>query len=258
MSDTTPSQPPVLEAKRGTVSYSGKPAVRDVSIGFAGNAITAIMGPIGSGKSTLLRAFNRLNDVLPGARTTGSFTYRGNDLYARTTDPGEVRRRIGMVFREPTPFPRSIEGNVAWGATVNGLVGADEIPQLIEQSLTRAGLWREVKDRLHQAPSVLSLGEQQRLCIARALAMKPDVLLLDEPCATLDPASSSRIEDLLYELKASCTIVIAAHTMQQAARVSDTTALLFDGELIEVGETKTIFTRPRDKRTEDYVTGRFD
>lgn len=248
----------VLEAKHGTISYGAKPAVRDVSIAFEAGTITAIMGPIGSGKSTLLRAFNRLNDVLPGVRTSGSFTYRGIDLYKRDTDPGEVRRRIGMVFREPTPFPRSIEGNVAWGAMVNGLVGADEVPALIEQSLTRAGLWREVKDRLHAAPSVLTPGERQRLCIARALAMKPDVLLLDEPCATLDPASSSRIEDLLYELKASCTIVIAAHTMQQAARVSDQTALLFAGELIEIGATKTIFTRPRDKRTEDYVTGRFD
>ncbi|MBC7792251.1 MAG: phosphate ABC transporter ATP-binding protein [Clostridia bacterium] len=248
----------VLEAKHGTVTYGGKPAIRDVSITFTESQITAIMGPIGSGKSTLLRAFNRLNDVLPGMRTTGSFTYRSRDLYARDVDPGEVRRRIGMVFREPTPFPRSIEGNVAWGAMVNGLVGRDEIRALVERSLTRAGLWQEVKNRLHASPAVLTSGEQQRLCIARALAMKPDVLLLDEPCATLDPASSSRIEDLLYELKASCTIVIAAHTMQQAARVSDHTALLFEGELIEVGATKTIFTRPRDKRTEDYVTGRFD
>ena len=248
----------VLEAKHGTVTYGGTPAIRDVSIAFAENSITAIMGPIGSGKSTLLRAFNRLNDVLPGARISGTFTYRGIDLYGRDADPGEVRRRIGMVFREPTPFPRSIEGNVAWGATVNGLVGADEIPALVELSLTRAGLWRDVKDRLHASPLTLTLGERQRLCIARALAMKPDVLLLDEPCATLDPASSSRIEDILYDLKSSCTIVIAAHTMQQAARVSDTTALLFEGELIEVGATKTIFTRPRDKRTEDYVTGRFD
>jgi phosphate transport system ATP-binding protein len=249
--------PAVLEAQHLSVSYGAIVVVHDVSMAFAEHSVTAIMGPIGSGKTTLLRAFNRLNDLVPNARTAGIVVYRGRDIYAPGVDPGEVRRRVGMVFREPTPFPRSIEANVAWGAAVNHLVAAADVRDLVEQSLTRAGLWKDVKDRLQASPAVLTLGEQQRLCIARALALSPDILLLDEPCAMLDPASSARIEDVLVELKETCTIVIVAHTMQQAARVSDATALLLDGELVELGETKTLFTRPRDKRTEDYVTGRF-
>ncbi len=249
--------PVILEAQHLNVSFGALVVVHDVSMAFPEHSVTAIMGPISSGKTTLLRAFNRLNDLAPSSRTTGTVLYRGQDIHTGGVDPGEVRRRIGMVFREPTPFPRSIEANVAWGATVNGLVAPADVAALVEQSLTRAGLWKEVKDRLQASPAVLTLGEQQRLCIARALALNPEVLLLDEPCISLDPASSARIEDVLVELKETCTIVIVAHTMQQAARVSDATALILNGELVELGETKTLFTRPRDKRTEDYVTGRF-
>lgn len=248
---------PVLEAKHTTVHYGAKLALRDVNLMVAPNTVTAVMGPVSSGKTTLLRTFNRLIDLTPGARVTGSVAYRGRDIYASGVDPGEVRRRIGMIFRTPAPFPRSIGANVSWGASINGIAGRDDLDALVERSLTRAGLWRDVKDRLHTSAAVLTPGEQQRLCIARALAMQPDVLLLDEPCAALDPVSSARIEDLIVELKETCTIVVVAHTMQQAARISDATVLLLEGELVEVGETKTLFTRPRDKRTEQYVTGRF-
>ncbi len=247
----------VIEARHMTVHYGPKPALRDVTLCMAEKTVTAVMGPVSSGKTTLLRTFNRLIDLAPGARVSGSVAYRGREIYGPGVDAGEVRRRIGMVFRTPTPFPRSIGANVAWGAEVNAVVGRDDIDGLVERSLTRAGLWRDVKDRLNDSPAVLTPGQQQRLCIARALAMQPDVLLLDEPCAELDPASSARIEDLIVELKESCTLLVVAETMQQAARISDVAALLLEGELIEVGETKTFFTRPRDKRTEEYVTGRF-
>lgn len=248
---------PILEARHATVQYGSKPALRDVNLTIGEKAVTAVIGPVGSGKTTLLRTFNRLIELAPSVRVGGNVLYRGRDLYDANVDASEVRRRIGMIFRTPTPFPRSIGANVAWGAQVNGIVTDDEIGGLVERSLTRAGLWREVKDRLDASPSTLSLGEQQRLCIARAIAMQPDVLLMDEPTQALDPVSSARIEDLIVELKDTCTIVMVAHTMQQAARVSDATVLFLDGELVEVGETKTFFTRPRDKRTEEYVTGRF-
>ena len=251
------SATPVLEARRVSIAYGAKEAIRDVSVSFHENRITAIIGPSGCGKSTLLRAFNRMNELIPNVRTSGTFLYRGEEIYASDVDPVEVRRRIGMVFQKPNPFPRSIWDNVAWGPTINGLASRAEMPDRVERSLRRAGLWEEVKDRLDDNGFSLSGGQQQRLCIARTLAMEPDVILLDEPCSALDPVSTSRIEDLLFELKEKFTIVIVTHNMQQAARVSDFTAFLDAGNLVEFGETQQVFTRPREKRTEDYVTGRF-
>jgi phosphate transport system ATP-binding protein len=247
----------VLEARAVSIAYSGKVAIRGVSVSFRENRITAIIGPSGCGKSTLLRAFNRMNELFPGVRTDGTLLYRGEDIYGTDVDPVEVRRRIGMVFQKPNPFPRSIWDNVAWGPTINGLARRGELPERVERSLRRAGLWEEVKDRLGDNGFSLSGGQQQRLCIARTLAMEPDVILLDEPCSALDPVSTARIEDLLFELKEKYTIVIVTHNMQQAARVSDYTAFLEGGALVEYGETQQVFTRPREKRTEEYVTGRF-
>ena len=247
----------VLEARSVSIAYGEKPAVRDVSIRFPENRITAIIGPSGCGKSTLLRAFNRMNELFPDVHTRGTFLYRGEDVYGSDVDPAEVRRHIGMVFQKPNPFPRSIYDNVAWGPAINRLASRAEMPERVERSLRMAGLWDEVKDRLQENGFSLSGGQQQRLCIARTLAMEPDVILLDEPCSALDPVSTARIEDLLFELKPKYTIVIVTHNMQQAARVSDYTAFLEAGELIEWGETSEVFTRPREKRTEEYVTGRF-
>ena len=246
---------PILQACNVTIRYGEKPAINDVSLSIPKQRITAIIGPSGCGKSTLLRAFNRMNDFIPEATMTGRILYHGIDLYSKDTDPVEVRRRIGMVFQKPNPFPKSIFRNVAWGASVNGYRG--DINTLVEKSLVRAALWGEVKDRLHDSAMSLSGGQQQRLCIARALAVEPEIILMDEPCSALDPVSTSRIEDLMFELKDQYTIVIVTHNMQQAARVSDFTAFLEGGRLIEFGETEQIFTRPRHKRTEEYVTGRF-
>ena len=247
----------VLETRNVVIAYSGKVAIRDVSVTFRENRITSIIGPSGCGKSTLLRAFNRMNELFPGVRTTGTLLYRSEDLYAPDVDPVEVRRRIGMVFQKPNPFPKSIYENVAWGPSIHRLAAKSELPERVERSLRQAGLWDEVKDRLDDDGFSLSGGQQQRLCIARALAMEPDVILLDEPCSALDPVSTARIEDLLFELRERYTIVIVTHNMQQAARVSDYTAFLDAGRLVEFGETQQVFTRPREKRTEDYVTGRF-
>jgi len=246
---------PILQACNVTIRYGEKPAINDVSLSIPKQRITAIIGPSGCGKSTLLRAFNRMNDFIPEATMTGRILYHGIDLYSKDTDPVEVRRRIGMVFQKPNPFPKSIFRNVAWGASVNGYRG--DINTLVEKSLVRAALWDEVKDRLHDSAMSLSGGQQQRLCIARALAVEPEIILMDEPCSALDPVSTSPIEDLMFELKDQYTIVIVTHNMQQAARVSDFTAFLEGGRLIEFGETEQIFTRPRHKRTEEYVTGRF-
>jgi len=251
------AEAPVLEARTVSIAYGGKVAIREVSVAFRENRITAIIGPSGCGKSTLLRAFNRMNELFPDVLTTGTFHYRGEDIYGAAVDPVEVRRRIGMVFQKPNPFPRSIWDNVAWGPSINGLASRAEMPERVERSLRRAGLWDEVKDRLDDNGFSLSGGQQQRLCIARTLAMEPDVILLDEPCSALDPVSTARIEDLLFELKEKYTIVIVTHNMQQAARVSDYTAFLETGKLVEFGQTREVFTRPREKRTEDYVTGRF-
>jgi phosphate transport system ATP-binding protein len=248
---------PVIEIRDLQIRYGDNPAIRGISLKFPTNRITAIIGPSGCGKSTLLRALNRMNEFLPEVTTEGVVLYRGQDIHDREVNPVEVRRRIGMVFQKPNPFPRSIFQNVGWGPTINGLVSKKELSALVEQSLRKAGLWDEVKDRLEESGLSLSGGQQQRLCIARALAMEPDVILLDEPCSALDPVSTARIEDLLFELKERYTIIIVTHNMQQAARVSDFTAFLEAGQLIEFGETNEVFTRPKEKRTEDYVTGRF-
>jgi phosphate transport system ATP-binding protein len=248
---------PILETRDLTISYSGKPAVRNVNLRIPERRITAIIGPSGCGKSTLLRHFNRMNEFIPGVTTDGEMLYRGVSLYDAAVDPVEVRRRIGMVFQKPNPFPKSVAENVAWGPRINGLIRRGESSVLVERSLRQSGLWDEVCDRLHESGLGLSGGQQQRLCIARALAMEPEVILMDEPCSALDPVSTARIEDLLFQLKDKYTIVIVTHNMQQAARVSDYTAFLVNGELIEYGETTQVFMRPRSTRTEEYVTGRF-
>jgi phosphate transport system ATP-binding protein len=247
------------------VLYSGNPAVGDVSMDIHERLVTALIGPSGCGKTTILRCLNRMNDLVPGARVEGNVLYHGADLYGPGVDAVEVRRRIGMVFQKPNPFPKSIYDNIAFGLKVHGL--KDDLDGRVEHALRRAALWDEVKTRLKKTALGLSGGQQQRLCIARALAVEPDVILMDEPASALDPISTSRIEELLHELKRDYTIVIVTHNMQQAARVADMTAFFSvevgeDGDkrrgiLVEYDKTATIFTRPSDKRTEDYVTGRF-
>jgi phosphate transport system ATP-binding protein len=247
------------------VSYSGKSAIEDVSLDVYRNTVTAFIGPSGCGKSTFIRCFNRMNDLIPGAKVDGTVLYHGQDLYGRDVDPVELRRRIGMVFQKPNPFPKSIYDNIAFGPRVLGLKGS--LDERVEEALRHAALWDEVKDRLKDGALGLSGGQQQRLCIARALAVEPDVILMDEPASALDPISTTRIEDLMHDLKREYTIVIVTHNMQQAARVADMTAFFSvvvaeDGSarrgiLVEYDTTAKIFTTPSDKRTEDYVTGRF-
>jgi phosphate transport system ATP-binding protein len=247
-----------------SVHYGPTQAVAGVSCDIAANEITAFIGPSGCGKSTVLRCFNRMNDLVPSARVGGSVKYKGYDVYGDGVNATEVRRRIGMVFQKPNPFPKSIYDNVAFGPRLNGRKkGLDEI---VERSLTGAALWDEVKDKLHHSGLDLSGGQQQRLCIARAIAVEPDVILMDEPCSALDPIATARIEDLMEELKREYTIVIVTHNMQQAARVSDMTAFMSvvdradgtrHGGLVEFGRTEQIFTHPSDPRTEGYITGRF-
>ena len=246
------------------VTYDGVAALAGVTLDVYKNAVTAFIGPSGCGKSTFIRCFNRMNDLIPSARIGGTVLYHGTDLYGPGVDPVEVRRRIGMVFQKPNPFPKSIFDNVAFGPRVLGL--KDGLDERVEQALHRSALWDEVKDRLSESALSLSGGQQQRLCIARALAVEPDVILMDEPASALDPISTARIEDLMYELKRDYTIVIVTHNMQQAARVADMTAFFSvevspdgrrTGILIEYDVTSKIFTTPGDKRTEDYVTGRF-
>src|SRR5580700_16090 len=234
-------------------------AVHDIGMNIQENNITAIIGPSGCGKSTFVRCLNRMHEVVPGARAEGEVLLDGDDIYDSEVDPVQVRRRIGMVFQKPTPFPTmSIEDNVAAGLTLNGVeVGRAERDSIIERSLRQAALWEEVKDRLRRPGGSLSGGQQQRLCVARALAVQPEVLLMDEPCSALDPISTARIEELLLELKSAYTIVIVTHNMQQAARCSDKTAFMYTGDLVEYGETKQIFTNPTKRETEDYITGRF-
>ena len=255
----------VFQVSDLAVSYSGNVAIRDVNLSVYRNAVTAFIGPSGCGKSTLIRCFDRMNDLVPGATIEGSVLYHGKDLYAADVDPVEVRRRIGMVFQKPNPFPKSIYDNVAFGPRVLGLKG--DLHERVEQALQQAALWDEVKDRLKESALGLSGGQQQRLCIARCLAVEPDVILMDEPASALDPISTTRIEDLMHELKREYTIVIVTHNMQQAARVADMTAFFSvevgadggrrNGILVEYDRTAKIFTTPADKRTEDYVTGRF-
>ena len=234
-------------------------AVHDVDMTIQDNNITAIIGPSGCGKSTFVRCLNRMHEVIVGARAEGEVTLDGENIYAPEVDPVQVRRRIGMVFQKPTPFPTmSIEDNVAAGLKLNGVtLGRADKDVVVERCLKQAALWEEVKDRLRATGGSLSGGQQQRLCVARALAVEPEVLLMDEPCSALDPISTARIEELLIELKANYTIVIVTHNMQQAARTADMTAFLYAGELIEFGETRQIFTNPIKRETEDYITGRF-
>jgi phosphate transport system ATP-binding protein len=245
--------------------YGDFRAVRNITLPILDNEITALIGPSGCGKTTFIRCLNRMNDLIPGARIEGAVVYHGVDLYDPKVDPVEVRRRIGMVFQKPNPFPKSVYDNVAFGPRIAGFKG--DMDQLVEESLRRAALWDEVKDKLKDSALALSGGQQQRLCIARAIATKPDVILMDEPCSSLDPIATQRIEDLMHELVSDYTIVIVTHNMQQAARVSDRTAFFTvevdertgqrTGTIVEYDRTETIFTNPSDKRTEDYVTGRF-
>ena len=253
-----------IETRNLSIYYGSFKAIHEVSLQIKPREITAIIGPSGCGKSTILRAFNRMNDFVPGARAEGEVLMHGRNLYASDVDPVEVRRRIGMVFQKPNPFPKSIYENIAWGARINGFQGAKRhMDELVERSLRGAALWDEVKDKLRESGYSLSGGQQQRLCIARAIAIQPEIILMDEPCSALDPIATLKIEELMQELKKQYTIIIVTHNMQQAARVSDKTAMMMlyedtrAGTVIEFDETDTIFTRPEDKRTEDYVTGRF-
>jgi phosphate transport system ATP-binding protein len=250
----------VFELRDLSCYYGAFRAVRNVVLSVPHNKITALIGPSGCGKSTLLRSFNRMNDLVDGARVEGQVLYHGVDLYADGIDPVEVRRRIGMVFQKPNPFPKSIYDNVAFGPRVAGYRGS--MDELVERSLRRAALWDEVKDKLKHPGTALSGGQQQRLCIARAIAVEPDVILMDEPCSALDPIATLRIEELMHELKENYTIVIVTHNMQQAARASDYTAFLTMGEdragyLVEMAATGQLFTMPQNRLTEDYITGRF-
>ncbi len=251
----------VFETHSLNLFYGNFLAVTDVNINIPRNKITAIIGPSGCGKSTLLRAFNRMNELVPDTHISGEVLFEGQNLYDRNVDPVEVRYRIGMVFQKPNPFPKSIYENVAWAARIHGYKG--NMDELVEGALRKAALWDEVKDVLHGSGMAISGGQQQRLCIARAIAVKPEVILMDEPASALDPIATLKIEELMQELKKDYTIVIVTHNMQQAARVSDYTAMMMltgetrSGTVIEFDETNKIFTRPSDKRTEDYVTGRF-
>jgi phosphate transport system ATP-binding protein len=253
------AMPDKLIARHLNAYFYTNHALKNVDLGFAENQITAIIGPSGCGKSTLVRCLNRMHEVVPGARVEGQVLLEGEDIYAPGVDPVQVRRRIGMVFQKATPFPTmSIEDNVAAGLKLNGVgLSRAERDRIVERSLRQSALWDEVKDRLNRPGVSLSGGQQQRLCVARALAVEPEVLLMDEPCSALDPISTARIEELLLELKADYTIVLVTHNMQQAARTADFTAFLYTGDLIEFGETKQIFTNPARRETEDYITGRF-
>lgn len=250
-----PSTPAVIRTEELSVRYGAFTAVDRVSLHVPERDVTAIIGPSGCGKSTLLRAMNRMNDFVAGTRIEGRLFYRDLDVHGPDCDPVELRRRIGMVFQKPNPFPKSIYRNVAWGAKVNGYRG--DLDELVEESLKEAALWDEVRDKLHQSAYALSGGQQQRLCIARAIALQPDVLLMDEPCSALDPIATTRIEDLIDRLKKHYTVVLVTHNMQQAARVSDWTAFMYMGELVEVNSTDVMFTKPGNRRTQDYITGRF-
>lgn len=252
----------VLETKGLGIYYGDFQAVTDVNIPIRRHKITAIIGPSGCGKSTLLRAFNRMNELSPGTRIEGEVLFEGENLYDPAVDPVEVRYRIGMVFQKPNPFPKSVYENIAWGARIHGFKG--KMDDLVESCLRQAALWDEVKDKLKQSGLALSGGQQQRLCIARALAVQPEIILMDEPASALDPIATLKIEELMQELKKNYTIVIVTHNMQQAARASDYTAMMMlagngerSGTVIEFDQTTRIFTNPKDKRTEDYVTGRF-
>jgi phosphate transport system ATP-binding protein len=248
---------PKISARRVDFYYGAKRALKDINLDFAPRMVTAIIGPSGCGKSTFIRLLNRMNDLVPDTRLEGEILLDGLDITAASCDAAELRKRVGMVFQKPNPFPKTIFENVAYGLEVNGVSDRLALEERVEGSLRKAALWDEVKDRLRESALGLSGGQQQRLCIARCLAVEPEVILFDEPCASLDPISTAKIEELILELKRQYTIAIVTHNMQQAARVSDRTAFFLMGELIEVGPTGRIFKAPRDKRTEDYITGRF-
>jgi len=257
------SETPAVELRNLNVYYGDFHAVRDVNLSFPRNKVTAIIGPSGCGKSTVLRSINRMNDFIPKARVEGEVIFEGKNIYDPDVDPVEVRRRIGMVFQKPNPFPKSIYENIAWGVRINGFKGTkQQLDEIVEQALRAAALWDEVKDKLHKNALALSGGQQQRLCIARAIAVRPEIILMDEPASALDPIATLKIEDLMRELVKDYTIIVVTHNMQQAARVSDYTAFFSTDEsrtgfLVEFGPTAQIFTNPKDPRTEAYITGRF-
>jgi phosphate transport system ATP-binding protein len=254
----TTARPAKIVARNVDVFYSEKQAIKNLSITIPDRAVSAFIGPSGCGKSTFLRTINRMNDTIPTCRVTGDIRVDDRDIYAPGLDAVELRARIGMVFQKPNPFPKSIFENVAYGPRIHGLASdKQDMERIVTESLKKASLWEEVKDRLHQPGTGLSGGQQQRLCIARAIAVNPEVILMDEPCSALDPIATARIEELIDELKENYCIVIVTHSMQQAARVSDLTAFFHLGVLVEVGDTDVMFTRPQDKRTQDYITGRF-
>jgi phosphate transport system ATP-binding protein len=248
---------PMVEIERVNLWYGAKHALKDVSMSIPKHRITAYIGPSGCGKSTLLRCLNRMNDLVDGVRVTGQIRIGGMDIHDPKLDVTELRKRVGMVFQKSNPFPKSVFENVAYGPRILGVQARGELAALVERSLRGAALWDEVSDRLHDSALGLSGGQQQRLCIARAIAVEPDVLLMDEPCSALDPIATAKIEELMLELKASYTIVIVTHNMQQAARVSDHTGFMLLGELVEFGSTKELFTMPKEPKTEAYITGRF-
>jgi len=249
---------PVMQARQVDVYYGDNHAIQKVSLDIGRNEVIALIGPSGCGKSTFIRCLNRMNDTIESARITGEITLDGENIYARHMDVVMLRARVGMVFQKPNPFPKSVYDNVAYGPRIHGLArDRGELDEMVQTSLERAGLWTEVKDRLEEPGTGLSGGQQQRLCIARTIAVNPDVILMDEPCSALDPIATARIEDLIDELKQNYAIAIVTHSMQQAARVSQRTAYFHLGKLIEVGDTDDIFTNPRHKLTEDYITGRF-
>jgi phosphate transport system ATP-binding protein len=258
---TTEREPAyAIRAEALNVFYGNFHAVRDVNLAIERHKITSMIGPSGCGKSTVLRCFNRMNDLIASARVEGEILFNNKNIYAEQVDPVQVRRHVGMVFQKPNPFPKSIYDNIAWGAKINGFRG--NMDELVEESLRGAALWDEVKDKLQQSALGLSGGQQQRLCIARTIAVKPDIILMDEPCSALDPIATLKIEDLMHELVENYTIIIVTHNMQQAARVSDSTAFFMvddhrTGHLMEYGPTKEVFTKPKHQQTEDYITGRF-
>jgi phosphate transport system ATP-binding protein len=255
---TAPDQAPIIDVRHLNFFYGTKRALEDITIGIQQNLVTAFIGPSGCGKSTFLRTLNRMNDIIPGTRAQGQVLIDGKDIYDPASDVVQLRRRVGMVFQKSNPFPKSIFENVAYGLRINGLArGRAALQAKVEETLKATALWDEVKDRLHESAIALSGGQQQRLCIARALAIEPEILLMDEPASALDPIATQRIEELIYQLKSRYTIVIVTHNMQQAARVSDRTAFFWLGKLVEYAPTDRIFTNPGEKLTEDYVTGRF-
>ncbi len=247
----------ILSVKELCLWYGNHQALKNINIDIPKNSITALIGPSGCGKSTFLKTLDRMNDLIPDVKITGSIKYKGEDIFEPSVDVSELRRQVGMVFQKPNPFPMSIYDNIAYGPRTHGVKSRAKLDEIVEQSLRGAAIWDEVKDRLKKNAMGLSGGQQQRLCIARALAVEPEVLLMDEPTSALDPISTSKIEELAMELKDRYTIVIVTHNMQQAVRISDHTAFFLLGELVEYGETEKLFSQPQDKRTEDYITGRF-